>query len=87
VGLPDAVAARFLDEALCGELAAATRTILRADELGVPLVRLFGDVLRPALVEVGARWAHGILPVGQEKEVSAGARLADAFPRSRAPTS
>jgi MerR family transcriptional regulator, light-induced transcriptional regulator len=74
LGPPAALAGRFLDEALRGDLAAAARTVLGADELGMPLERLFGDVLRPVLYEVGARWARGDLPVGQEKEVSELAR-------------
>jgi methanogenic corrinoid protein MtbC1 len=70
LGPPAALADRFLRQALAGDLAAATQTILRADELGMPLEQLFEDVLRPALHEVGMRWASGDVPVGQEKEIS-----------------
>jgi methanogenic corrinoid protein MtbC1 len=65
---------RFLSVALNGELAEAARVIADADELGIPVAELFGDVLRPCLCEIGARWEAGSLPVGQEKEISELAR-------------
>jgi MerR family transcriptional regulator, light-induced transcriptional regulator len=68
------IARRFVDQLVQGDLAAATQTVRRADELGMPLVQLFQDVLTPALREVGARWARGELPVGQEKAISELAR-------------
>jgi len=74
LGAPGAVADRFLAAALAGDLARAARVVRDADELGMPLERLFGDVLRPALYAVGERWARGEVPVGQEKEVSELAR-------------
>jgi methanogenic corrinoid protein MtbC1 len=74
LGSPDVVADRFLAAALAGDLAGAARVVREADEAGMGLARLFGDVLRPALYEVGARWARGEVPVGQEKEVSELAR-------------
>jgi methanogenic corrinoid protein MtbC1 len=40
----------------------------------LPLVRLFGDVLQPALDEVGRRWEASTLLVAQEKEISELAR-------------
>lgn len=70
LGSPGAVADRFLAAALAGDLTGAGRAIRAADEVGMPLAQLFEEVLRPALYEVGARWAAGALPVGQEKEVS-----------------
>jgi MerR family transcriptional regulator, light-induced transcriptional regulator len=74
LGSPGAVSDRFLTAALAGDLAGAALLIRGADEVGMPLTQLFGDVLRPALYEIGARWEAGILPVGQEKEVSELAR-------------
>jgi DNA-binding transcriptional MerR regulator len=68
---PDDVAKRFIALAQEGDQAAAARVILQADEIGMPLIQLFGEVLQPALYEVGERWASGALPVGQEKEISA----------------
>jgi methanogenic corrinoid protein MtbC1 len=65
---------RFVDQLVQGDLAAATQTVRRADELGMPLVQLFQAVLTPALHEVGERWARGELPVGQEKAISELAR-------------
>jgi DNA-binding transcriptional MerR regulator len=67
---PAALATQFLDQVLAGDGAAATATILDADELGLPLERLFGEVIEPALVEVGDRWEHGTVLVAQEKTVS-----------------
>ncbi len=71
---PAALSASFLERALAGDLAAARRTVLTADEVGLPLARLFGEVVQPALVEVGRRWGTGALLVSQEKEISELAR-------------
>lgn len=72
--VPAALAATFLQHALAGDLAAAYQTIVAADTVGMPLTRLFGEVLQPALTEVGKRWEHGDLLVAQEKEISELAR-------------
>jgi methanogenic corrinoid protein MtbC1 len=71
-GLPEpaALAATFLQQAREGDLAAAYQTIVAADTVGMPMTRLFGEVLQPALTEVGRRWEHGDLLVAQEKEIS-----------------
>ena len=69
LGAPVALARRFLDATLAGR-PEASRLVLNADDLGMPLVRLFQDVLRPALIEVGEKWANGALRVGQEHEVT-----------------
>jgi MerR family transcriptional regulator, light-induced transcriptional regulator len=71
---PATLTESFLSQALDGNLAAAYQTIIRADDLGLPLTRLFGEVLQPALTELGRRWEHGELLVAQEKEVSELAR-------------
>jgi len=71
---PSALADSFLRQALEGNLAAAYQTIIRADDLGLPLTRLFGEVLQPALTELGRGWEHGELVVAPEKEVSEVAR-------------
>ena len=67
---PATLADAFLGQALAGNLAAAYQTIITADDLGLPLARLFAEVLQPALAEVGERWAQGQLLVAQEKEIS-----------------
>src|SRR5215216_6656581 len=46
---PAALAELFLRQALDGNQAAAYQTIIKADDLGLPLTRLFGEVLQPAL--------------------------------------
>jgi methanogenic corrinoid protein MtbC1 len=71
---PASMSARFLRQAIAGDTAAATKDILRADELGLPLAKLFDEVLKPALYEVGHLWASGSLAVGQEHEISEMAR-------------
>jgi methanogenic corrinoid protein MtbC1 len=65
-----ALSATFVDQALAGDLAGAYRTILAADDVGLPLTQLFGKVLQPALADIGRRWATGELLVAQEKEIS-----------------
>ena len=71
---PSALSETFLSQALDGDLAAAYQTIIAADDVGMPLIRLFGEVLQPALTELGQRWEYGDLLVAQEKEVSELAR-------------
>jgi methanogenic corrinoid protein MtbC1 len=71
---PAELAESFLRQALGGDLAAAYQAIIAADDVGLPLTRLFGEVLQPALTEVGHRWERGELLVSQEKEVSELAR-------------
>jgi DNA-binding transcriptional MerR regulator/methylmalonyl-CoA mutase cobalamin-binding subunit len=67
---PGSIARHFLDQVLAGDGSAATATILDADALGLSLERLFGEVIEPALIEVGERWEHGTVLVAQEKMVS-----------------
>lgn len=53
-----------------GNFAVARMDVLAADDSGMPLARLFDDVLKPVLVEVGNQWARGNLLIAQEKEIS-----------------
>lgn len=71
---PGVLAERFLQLALDGDLPAARRLILGADDVGLPLQVLFLDVLCPALVTLGAGWQRGEIAVAQEKEISELAR-------------
>jgi MerR family transcriptional regulator, light-induced transcriptional regulator len=71
---PSELASEFVHRAAAGDLAAAARVVLRADELGMPLARLFQDVMAAALHRVGDLWECGDLVVGQEKEISELAR-------------
>lgn len=71
---PAALADEFVRNAVAGNLVAAGALIERADGVGLSLSRIFGDVLTPALIEVGERWAAGDVPVAREKEVSELAR-------------
>jgi methanogenic corrinoid protein MtbC1 len=67
---PELLAETFLRQSLAGELAAAYRTIVHADDVGMPLEQVFGEVLQPALTALGRGWAAGEVLVAQEKEVS-----------------
>lgn len=66
----DHLADRFLRYAIAGDRAAAFRTVLQADDAGMPLVRVMDEVLRPALTELGRLWENNEILVAQEKEVS-----------------
>ncbi len=67
---PAAIAETFLEHALAGRRSAAVDVVLAADDAGLPLSRIFGEVLSPALAELGTRWEHGTVFVAQEKEAS-----------------
>jgi methanogenic corrinoid protein MtbC1 len=71
---PPELAEAFLRQALAGDLAGAYETVVTADDVGLPLVEIFGEVLQPALTELGRRWERDELLVAQEKEVSELAR-------------
>ena len=66
----DHLADRFLRHAIAGDRAAAFQTISAADDAGMPLIRLMGEVLHPALTELGRLWETNEVLVAQEKEVS-----------------
>lgn len=66
----ESLARRFLAQVLAGEVEAAGQSILEIDALGMPLHRIFGEVIEPALIEVGRGWQHGTILVAQEKTVS-----------------
>jgi DNA-binding transcriptional MerR regulator len=74
IDAPGALAERFLNDALAGDLPAARRGILEGADLGIALEVLFMDVLRPALWMLGDLWSGGAVSVAQEKEVSEVAR-------------
>jgi methanogenic corrinoid protein MtbC1 len=67
---PDDLSRRYLDIALEGRLHEAAAFVLNADEAGFSLLTLFQNVLVPALIHLGDRWADGSVTVGQEHEVS-----------------
>ncbi len=67
---PAALIRAFLQQALQGDLTGARQAILGADDVGMPLDRLFDDVLQPALTELGDGWERGTVLVSQEKTVS-----------------
>jgi methanogenic corrinoid protein MtbC1 len=71
---PADLADRFLTHALAGDVPSAQQVVLTASELGLPIESLFAEVLRPALWELGDRWARREVSVAQEKEVSEAAR-------------
>jgi methanogenic corrinoid protein MtbC1 len=67
---PAAISKTFLEHALAGRRSAAIDAVLGADDAGLPISRIFGEVLAPALAELGTRWEHGTIFVAQEKETS-----------------
>lgn len=71
---PPELSDRFLHQLLDRRVADAQRTVLDADDVGLSLERLFGDVIRPALMETGVLWEQEHLLVAQEKEISEAAR-------------
>lgn len=74
IGSTGDLATRFLELALAGDLSASRTVVLDAADLGLPINTIFEEVLRPALVELGDRWASKEVSVAQEKEVSETAR-------------
>jgi MerR family transcriptional regulator, light-induced transcriptional regulator len=60
----------FVDEGAKGLFSSAARLVIGADDVGVPLVRTFDEVLVPAMIEVGYRWEKGEFLVSQEKQFS-----------------
>lgn len=71
--LPAVLAERWLEAALGGD-PMASRLVLHAHDLGLPLVRLFQEVLQPALIEIGRRPVAGGPRLGQQQEVTEIAR-------------
>lgn len=84
---PKDLARAFVNQGAQGDFALAGRMILAADDVGLPLSRLFGEVLVPALTDVGDRWERGELLVAQEKQFSqvAGEIIAELSRRHAAP--
>lgn len=84
---PATLSRRLIDRFVARDLAAARRLILDADDAGLPLAAMFGEVIQPALREVGARWERGDLLVAQEKEISEASRdlIAELSARHAAP--
>lgn len=67
---PRSITTAFLQSALAGDFAGAAGMIARIDDIGLPLTSLFGDVLTPALTEVGERWERGEISPAVEKGIS-----------------
>lgn len=64
------VGSRLAAELLRGDHGEATRIVLSEEERGIALSTIYGDLIQPALTEVGARWSAGILTVSQEHEIT-----------------
>jgi methanogenic corrinoid protein MtbC1 len=67
---PHALASSLFDHYLAGNFDQARTIVLAADDAGLSLVSMYGDVLSAVLIEVGARWEQGTLNVSQEREIS-----------------
>ncbi len=61
-----ALRAAYLDAILTPEARSARRLVLDAAAAGTPVARLYLDVLRPALHEIGALWEQARIGVAQE---------------------
>ncbi len=77
----------FLDLVISGDLIHARQVMTTADSQGVPLLSLLGDVLAPAMLQIGERWERGELTVSEEKEVTELARdlISTLFARHQLP--
>jgi MerR family transcriptional regulator, light-induced transcriptional regulator len=62
----DAVRARYLQELLTPDARSAWAVIVEALDEGVEPVRIYLDVLTPAMVEIGALWETAQIGVAQE---------------------
>jgi len=60
----------FLELAVVGDAARATRLLTAAVEGGTPPETVFDDLLSPTLTKIGERWASGRLTVAQEHAAS-----------------
>ncbi len=67
--LPE-LAKAFVEEGKQGRFAAAARMVINADDFGVPMIRIFNEVLTPAMIQVGKLWETGDVLVAQEKQFS-----------------
>jgi methanogenic corrinoid protein MtbC1 len=61
---------RFLAQAIDGSAVDAMHTILEADDYGLPMTRIFDDVLGPSLRDLALRRASGEITYGQEHETA-----------------
>lgn len=71
---PAALVRVLIDQATAGRSPVAYNAVIEALDAGLAPSTLFGEVLVPALTEVGNRWHRGELLVAQEKEFSELAR-------------
>jgi methanogenic corrinoid protein MtbC1 len=68
------LSAQLVQHFVQGNLRLARDSVLATAETGMLVGTIFGDILEPALVEVGRRWESGDLLVAQEKEITELAR-------------
>lgn len=65
---------RFLDVLVSLDFPAARQLVIDADDNGMSLEAIFGEVMQPALYEVGVHWERGDLLVAEEKQISEATR-------------
>lgn len=83
-GSPDHVRDGYLGALLASDVAGAREVLDGAIAAGLPVRRIYLDVLQPALYEIGRRWSHAEISIAQEHLATAAtqsamARLAEAL--------
>src|SRR5215210_1536422 len=75
-GTPEQVRKDYLDALAAADLAAARSVLDDAIEAGMPVRRIYLEVLQPALYEIGRRWSHAEISVAQEHLATAATQSA-----------
>jgi len=75
-GTPEHVLGDYLDALAGADLAGARSVLDDAIEAGMPVRRIYLEVLQPALYEIGRRWSHAEISVAQEHLATAATQSA-----------
>ena len=83
-GSPDHVRDGYLSALLASDVTGAREVLDEAIAAGLPVRRIYLDVLQPTLYEIGRRWSHAEISIAQEHLATAAtqsamARLAEAL--------
>ncbi len=73
---PEQVREEYLDALVGADLAAARSVLEDAIEAGMPVRRIYLEVLQPTLYEIGRRWSHAEISVAQEHLATAATQSA-----------
>ena len=75
-GSPERVRDGYLGALLASDLTAARDVLDRAIAAGMPVRRVYLDVLQPTLYEIGRRWSHAEISIAQEHLATAATQSA-----------